>query len=787
MSRRVHWLVAVALVWAGAGAALGQGVVAWYGFEDNLLDSSGHGRNGTALGALDYVTGLNGQAIQFDVAADGVDLGVLPIPSAMTVSLRAKFGSDHSAWLVSQMGTVGANWYGWVLKTNLQSGQYVPLLQMGNGTPTRVNLYDATFSTGFDMYDAANPDRWYHIAATHDGVSTVRVYLNGRLYAESTSMPYMSATPHNLTAYVRRPNFSGGPDIMDDVLILNRAMDAGEIAELYDAGVTWPLAVSPGDLQALTALQDSPAPSPVVYTVYNDDGAAVHTVDIAEVDADGNGIDYPWLSVSTAQVADLAASSSATVNAILDHSGVAPGVYNGYLRFSTGATAVTRQIRLTVLGCQWAVTPGSVARYYLDGSGDAVAPVVYTVTNTGKHGLMYTVQEVVDQPWLSLSSAGGGPLNHQETGVVTATVNAAGLAAGEYSCDLRFVNNCSPMNELVYTITLNVENNISLQGVLAYYRFEDSAKDWTGHGYDGTPTGTPAYEEGKDGRCVRFDGVGSGDGVDLGDIPCPASTGPADMSVAVWFRADGLEISASWLVNKISSAGGWKGWQIKTSTEWFGLGWEVPTVNFRWCHDGLRDSLSTSAPNTDLVAPDLYDGNWHLIVFTVEDTDGALGNKVDVRGYYDGALLEGWNIWNSAEWIRFERLNSTFQPAAEDVNVWVSGDTDRVLGGVDELSFWSRALTPTEIAAIWTGDFGLHPLPWPDSDRDGDVDGDDFAGFQRCYTGNAVELTDPAACERFDRDSDNHVDEFDLNEFSQCATGPAIPLDAGNAPPGCQL
>jgi len=784
MFRKVNGLAALALVWAWAGVAAGEGVVAWYEFEGTTLDSSGHGRNGTMVGVPTYGPGVNGQAIGFPGTAEGVDLGVLPITSAFTVSFWANFGSDHSAWLVSQMDLVGGNWYGWVLKTNLQSGQYVPLFQVGNGTPVRVSFYDTTFTTLWDMYNPDNPDVWHHLAATHDGVSTARVYLNGQLYAQKTDIPYAPATTS--TAYIRRPGgYSPGPDNMDDVLILGRAMDAGEIAELYDQGVTWPLGVSPGNDQALIALKDSPAPGPVSYQVYNDDGGATRTIDIAEVDSNGTATDYAWLSLSTTQIVDLAASSKTTVAAIIDHSTTAPGVYTAYVAFSTGTRTVTRQIQLTVLGCQWAITPASLGRYYLDGSGDSVAPVVYTVTNTGKHGLTYTVQEVVDQSWLTLDKSGSAsPLNYQATDAVTATIDPAGLALGRYTCDLRIANNCNPADEFVHTVTLNVEEAIVGPGLLAYYRFEDSGRDWTGHGWNGTPSGTPAYDEGRYGRAIKFDGpAGSltGDGMDLGDIP-----GGSEMSVALWFRSTTRH--KAWLVNKITSAGGpWKGWQIKNYLEWQGLDWETPVLRFTWCHDGLRDSLNTSNPNADIAVPNLYDGNWHLIVMTIEDIDGELGDQANVRGYYDGLLLEGENIWTqNPGLVRFERLNTEYVPAPDDVNVWVSGDVDRVLGGVDELSFWNRALTADEVAYLYANGF-IDTRLWPDPDEDGDVDMHDFAIWQRCSTGSGGAIADTANCGRFDRDKDNDIDESDFRQFENCATGPSVPLDSGNLPVGCEL
>lgn len=66
--------------------------------------------------------------------------------------------------------------------------------------------------------------------------------------------------------------------------------------------------------------------------------------------------------------------------------------------------------------------------------------------------------------------------------------------------------------------------------------------------------------------------------------------------------------------------------------------------------------------------------------------------------------------------------------------------------------------------------------PFADADGDGDVDQDDFALFQRCYTG-PHETIDPDGdlyCACFDRDGDESIDIWDLFEFQKCATGPAV-------------
>jgi hypothetical protein len=73
--------------------------------------------------------------------------------------------------------------------------------------------------------------------------------------------------------------------------------------------------------------------------------------------------------------------------------------------------------------------------------------------------------------------------------------------------------------------------------------------------------------------------------------------------------------------------------------------------------------------------------------------------------------------------------------------------------------------------------------PWADADGDGDVDHDDFAIFQRCYTGpgGGIPTIDEYACSCFDRNDDGSIDQQDFIAFKDCAGGPDLP-----PAPGCE-
>ena len=68
--------------------------------------------------------------------------------------------------------------------------------------------------------------------------------------------------------------------------------------------------------------------------------------------------------------------------------------------------------------------------------------------------------------------------------------------------------------------------------------------------------------------------------------------------------------------------------------------------------------------------------------------------------------------------------------------------------------------------------------PFADSDGDGDVDQDDFAWFQMCYTSDNPSAFDAVLCSCMDQDEDEDVDQQDLLAFEACASGPDVPADA---------
>lgn len=75
---------------------------------------------------------------------------------------------------------------------------------------------------------------------------------------------------------------------------------------------------------------------------------------------------------------------------------------------------------------------------------------------------------------------------------------------------------------------------------------------------------------------------------------------------------------------------------------------------------------------------------------------------------------------------------------------------------------------------------------WADADGDNDVDQDDFAVFQRCYSGtDHLAPSEDSWCECLDFDGKSAVEASDLTEWEKCATGPGITWSPALTP-NCQ-
>ncbi len=108
---------------------------------------------------------------------------------------------------------------------------------------------------------------------------------------------------------------------------------------------------------------------------------------------------------------------------------------------------------------------------------------------------------------------------------------------------------------------------------------------------------------------------------------------------------------------------------------------------------------------------------------------------------------------------------------------WVTFTNAGAFGPGEEDAVIGRSLIPTSTRCQ-----PCNTEYWADVDRDDDVDQDDFAQFQACYSGSGNDYPlEPMICGCFDRDGNGEIDMDDFDAFAACATGPGI----AGPPEGC--
>lgn len=204
---------------------LDHGLVAYYPFNGNLLDSTGN-HNGVDHGDIQFGTGIHGASAIFDGFDDYVhtepnfeaDLTGRPFTWATWVKIDPSFRGE--GWIVNNdvhsmnnlLSAVGYD-YGYRITTGVHTGPF-----QGVSAVTSI----------FDSYD------WIHVAVTLDDAA-LRLYINGSV-VDSNLVSYQDIAtwggPFYIGSLPRMGRYIKGE--LDDLRIYNRALSEKEIGKLYN-------------------------------------------------------------------------------------------------------------------------------------------------------------------------------------------------------------------------------------------------------------------------------------------------------------------------------------------------------------------------------------------------------------------------------------------------------------------------------------------------------------------------------------------------------------------------
>ena len=204
------------------------GLVAYYPFSGNAMDSSGNNNDGTVHGAEPTTDrwGRSDQAYEFNGSSD-----YILVPNSSSLQPADEF--TLSAWVnITDLSTLH-----WILDKRINTGtapynSYIlcsasNIFKTGITTNVSANAGKTTIVTG----------TWHHLVGVYDGSQLV-LYLNGVTddsVSVSGSVNY-STEPLYIGKSPTNSAFTKGK--IDDIRIYNRALNAIEVASLYNETLT---------------------------------------------------------------------------------------------------------------------------------------------------------------------------------------------------------------------------------------------------------------------------------------------------------------------------------------------------------------------------------------------------------------------------------------------------------------------------------------------------------------------------------------------------------------------
>jgi hypothetical protein len=205
---------------AAVCAPVPAGVISAYLGDGNASDAFGL-HHGTLQNGVMFVPGFKGLAFSFDGLNSYVNLGQW---------------SAGSAWTIE----------GWVNPSAFPSGRHAIAGGVNNCGDWALTMDDGQFGVRFDPPGGCTqsipapgpflPNTWYHLAASSDGTNA-SIYVNGVLQNTAPVSPNYVGTAGTVEiggeACCPGDNF---PGLVDELAIYGRALNAGEIATLFDAG-----------------------------------------------------------------------------------------------------------------------------------------------------------------------------------------------------------------------------------------------------------------------------------------------------------------------------------------------------------------------------------------------------------------------------------------------------------------------------------------------------------------------------------------------------------------------
>ncbi|HVM49309.1 MAG TPA: LamG-like jellyroll fold domain-containing protein [Candidatus Acidoferrum sp.] len=219
------------------------GLLSWWAGEGNALDSLGT-NNGVLMNGASFGAGEVGQAFSFNGAGAYVKVPKAPnldVGSQVTVEFWMKADPSNPMNNCCQ-GLVTSDFYGIEIADGAQPRVGVSFFISTDGGQTFPETASAANGGGAKVSSGA----WHHIAGTYDGTK-VQLYIDGQPWGVPTTASG-AISPMLASSFVAIGSENGRTvcgncvgsryfkGLIDEASIYNRALSAGEIAAIYNAG-----------------------------------------------------------------------------------------------------------------------------------------------------------------------------------------------------------------------------------------------------------------------------------------------------------------------------------------------------------------------------------------------------------------------------------------------------------------------------------------------------------------------------------------------------------------------
>ncbi len=640
-----------------------EGLLGMWTFDDGTSkDVSGNGRHGMDNGAVyggDVAPGGSGQSIDLNgdkyVLVDtGGNQDVFDVDT-ITVSCWVKEWPDHNG--EPYVSKRGESSQGWQLRRYSNSGTDVCLTLRGpSGNNDLPNAPTTVNADGL----------WHHLVGTYDG-SMSRVYVNNvQIAALAKSGPI--ADTGSLLVFGARDNSGGGvPNIgnmsntkLDDVVIYDRALTAGEIGELYARHTAVPIINDPPTDMTLSSMQanatvslaggvydlwvywgptdgaDSSAAwatNAFLGTVTGQVGSVSHVASIAA------GTTNYYAFRATNIYADIWGTPSMVVDPV-----AAPAINN-----DAGAVAdvgsATLQGELTAGGY------ADISVYWGRSDGD---------TNATAWDSVVALADTPEGAFDTDVAAGYGVTYYYRCYATNASGDAWASATASFT-----TLEPPPPEQVPVT-----------NGLIAEYKFEDNAEDTSGNNAHAALVGAASYIDGRVGRGIKLNASGSGDFVDI-----PALNGGAEsqgITYGMWVKLNAAGANMDVLMNHD--------------------GWSAGLIHFSLADNtGLvRSDLNTQGNKTAGTAHKLSQTEWRYMFYVNNNIEHTVDYWMDSD--LDGVLN------NNGRWVA-QADRTVVNNVGRQIGAWNNGRW--LKADVDEVVIFNRGITQAEAQEVY--DFYLNP------------------------------------------------------------------------------